>query len=170
MASPEDTRSLRSSAFFLLHRSSDLLARVEGRVFEIQAGVSYEQFMILLAIRSSEPPVKTSVIARKVQRKLTTVSAIVDRMEERGLVKRVKPLYNPTTAYISMTSRGKDKVVQGIKVGKALAEQLGSALSEPEVQELMRLLTKLRDHTLEGFGEGVTSIRSVPMGRKPDDI
>jgi hypothetical protein len=34
----------------------------------------------------------------------------------------------------------------------------------------MRLLTKLRDHTLEGLGEEVTSIHSLPMGAKPGDI
>jgi DNA-binding MarR family transcriptional regulator len=167
MASPEDTRSSRSSAFFLLHRYSDLLARIEGRVFESQAGVSYDQFVILLAIRSSEPPVSMSAIARKVQRRLTTVSGIVDRMEERRLVKRVRSLYNRRTVYISMTGRGKDKVAQGMKVGKALAEQMGSALSEPEVRDLVRLLTKLRDHAFEEFGGEVTSIHTRPVGRKP---
>jgi len=129
-----------------------LLTRVEEAAYSTRAGISYPQFLILITVESSEPPVSQTTISRRIHRNLNTISMIVDRMEKLGLVMRVRSEDDRRETHVSLTPLGKAKLAKAIEVGGALKQRLADVFSEKEIEDTMRLLAKFRDQILKELG------------------
>jgi DNA-binding MarR family transcriptional regulator len=130
-----------------------LLTKLEEKVYAAEAGISYPQFLVLVNVASSEPPVTQTTIARRIQRELNSVSMLVDRMERLGLVTKSRSEVDRRETHVALTPLGKKKLARAIEVGTALRERLGIAFSEEEAQEGIRLTTKLRNQILKELGQ-----------------
>jgi DNA-binding MarR family transcriptional regulator len=145
-------RESAQEALLLLHSLWGFLTKLEETTYASQAGISYQQALILITVESSEPPVTETTISKGIQRNLNSVSMMIDRMEKLGLVKRVRSEDDRRQVHISLTPLGRERLANAIEVGRALNERLGSALSEEELQETMRIMAKLRNQTLKEMG------------------
>lgn len=139
-------------AFLLLHNMMGLLTKVEETTYSNQAGISYPQFLILITVEASEPPVSQTTISKKIQRNLNTISMIVDRMEKLGLVRRVRSEDDRRETHVSLTPLGKEKLAKAIRVSAALKDRLSGALNSEELEEAARLMSKFRDQILKEMG------------------
>ena len=161
MAQRGQFRESAQAAFLLLHNIKAVLTKLEETTYASQAGLSHAQFLILITIEASEPPVTETGIAESIQRNLNTVSMILDRMEKLGVVKRVRSGSDRREVHVSITPLGRQKLVKGIEVGGALRERLGSAFSDEEIQDAMRLMGKMRNQILKEMGR-----EPIPMGER----
>ena len=70
-------------------------------------GVSPEQVGVLFVVQALGHKATPAAIARQIIRQPHTVSALVDRMSRRGLVKKVKDLDRKNLVRVVMTEKGK---------------------------------------------------------------
>jgi DNA-binding MarR family transcriptional regulator len=146
-------RESGQAAFLQLHSMLSLLTSLEEGAYLGKTGISYQQFQVLLAVQSGDPPVSQSFIARRVQHKLNSISMIADRMEKQGLISRVRSEDDRREVHVSLTSLGIEKLKQAVDVGVPLSERVASALTEVELNEMTRLMTKLKTQIFVEMGK-----------------
>lgn len=153
MGSAKRSNESAHAAFLLLHNVMGLLSRLEERTYSRDAGVSYQQFLILVTIASADPPVTQTTIANRLQRNLNSISMMVDRMERLGLVRRERSTIDRRETHVSVTSEGKARLEGALEVGRGLRDRLGGIFSETDMQDAMRLMTKLRNQVMMELGK-----------------
>ena len=109
-------------------------------------GVSPEQVGLLFVVQALGNKATPAAISRHIIRQPHTVSALVDRMAKRGLVKKVKDLDRKNLVRVVMTEKGKKTYELSTKRGP-IHRILGSM--EPKERKqfrdtLEKLLTKAR--------------------------
>jgi DNA-binding MarR family transcriptional regulator len=139
--------------FILLHNLHDEFAKLEDREYLKDIGISYQQFLVLITIQSSHPPVNQTVVAKKLRRNLNGISAIINRMVKQGLLIRKRSDVDRRQTMVSLTPQGQAKLENGIKTGNKLKERLASMLSEDDIQESAEILSKVRYLILKELGE-----------------
>ena len=144
MGSPKKFNDLVHATFLTFHSTSGLLMKLEERTYFNEASISFPQFLILMTVESSPPPVSQTTIARAINRGLNSVSMIIDRMEKQGLVVRTRSEEDRRESHITVTPQGKTALAGAIKVGGTLRERLGKSFEAEELEEWTRLLNKLK--------------------------
>jgi DNA-binding MarR family transcriptional regulator len=171
MARQKQFRESSHEAFLLLHNVQGLLTKLEETTYAAQAGISYQQYLILITVESSEPPVNQTTVAKAIQRNLNSISMIIDRMEKLGLVIRERSKDDRRETHLKLTALGRKKLAKAIEVGGALGERLGSALTEEDLQEGMRLMAKFRNQVLNEMGrEPITLASERPVRKRVLDV
>jgi DNA-binding MarR family transcriptional regulator len=74
-----------------------------------------------------------------------TITGIVDKLEERGFVERVRSKEDRREVLIAITQKGSSAFMKGEELHRRFVEKALSALDAPEVDDLVRLLRKLAD-------------------------
>jgi DNA-binding MarR family transcriptional regulator len=125
----------------------DLWLLFRAREKELQRyGVSPEQVGLLFVVQALGNKATPAALARHIIRQPHTVSALVDRMARRGLVKKVKDLDRKNLVRVVMTEKGKKTYELSTKRGPI--HRIMATLNEDEKKEfrefLERLLTKAR--------------------------
>jgi MarR family transcriptional regulator, organic hydroperoxide resistance regulator len=122
-------------------------AMFRSREKELQRyGVSPEQVGLLFVVQALGNKATPAALSRHIIRQPHTVSALVDRMARRGLVKKVKDLDRKNLVRVVMTEKGQKTYELSTKRGPI--HRILNSLSEDEkkvFKELLeRLLTKAR--------------------------
>src|SRR5512137_1455251 len=109
-------------------------------------GVSPEQVGLLFVVQALGNKATPAAISRHIIRQPHTVSALVDRMARRGLVKKVKDLDRKNLVRVVMTEKGQKTYELSTKRGPI--HRIMTTLSDEERKEfrtyLERLLLKAR--------------------------
>ncbi|MDD5700584.1 MAG: MarR family transcriptional regulator [Dehalococcoidales bacterium] len=109
-------------------------------------GVSPEQVGLLFVVQALGNKATPAAISRHIIRQPHTVSALVDRMARRGLVKKVKDLDRKNLVRVVMTEKGKKTYDLSTKRGPI--HRIMNSLNEEEKDAfrsyLQRLLEKAR--------------------------
>jgi len=109
-------------------------------------GVSPEQVSVLFVVQALGNKATPAAIARHIIRQPHTVSALVDRMSRRGLVKKVKDLDRKNLVRVVMTEKGKKTYEISTKRGPI--HRILSTLNEDEKKlfrsYLERVMAKAR--------------------------
>ncbi|MBE0431295.1 MAG: MarR family transcriptional regulator [Dehalococcoidia bacterium] len=143
-----DDRSLTIQALLLLHRTRDMLFNSEDRVFS-EFGLTAEQYTVLVAIKYFDDPVRPTDIGRWVGHKVNTVSMIVDRMVNAGLVRRLRDLPDRREVRLVITSKGEQAFKPATPAAWSLIDEIMSSLSDEEKRTLIKLLERVRDKALQ---------------------
>lgn len=125
----------------LLHQTRHATYRVLDKASR-QLGITLLQAVVLVMIENSSATITPAELSRQMYREHTTVSALVRRMEKKGLVRLVKDLDRKNLIRVEMTEQGRQlysTVIQGIGT-----RELASSLSEEEQQQLRSYLRRLR--------------------------
>ena len=117
-------------------------AMFRSREKELQRyGVSPEQVGLLFVVQALGNKATPAALARHIIRQPHTVSALVDRMARRGLVKKVKDLDRKNLVRVVMTEKGQKTYELSTKRGPI--HRIISSLSEEEKKVLRNLLERL---------------------------
>ena len=149
MARKAQFRESCQEAYLLLHNTKGLLTKLEETTYSRRAGISYQQYLVLITVESSEPPVSQTMISKSIQRNLNTISMMIDRMEKLGLVRRIRSEKDRREAHVSLTPLGKEKLAKAIEVGVALKERLCKTLTEVELREAVGIMGKFSNQILQ---------------------
>ena len=105
-------------------------------------GISPEQVGILFIVQALESKATPSEISRFIMRQPHTVSALIDRMEEKGYVKKYHDLEKKNLVRVAITPKGTEAYESSRKRGPI--HRIMGVLSEEERVQLKELLKKLQ--------------------------
>jgi MarR family transcriptional regulator, organic hydroperoxide resistance regulator len=135
--------------WILLTRARNLVFR--ARELELQRyGLTPEQALILNVVHNSLEKLTPAEMARLIFRKPHTVSAMLDRMEEKGLIKKTMDPNRKNMVRIVLTEKGHKAYEITTKRGP-IHRILGS-LSQVERDQLNRNLEKIVTLTADELG------------------
>ena len=144
---PEDWR--------LLFRTFKALDR--AREIELEKiGVTTIQADVLHALKTANEPVTPSKLSRWLYREPHTISGLINRMEEQGLVRKSKDLGKKNLVRVTLTKEGEQAYQQTL--GVKVYPKILSCLSKKELNSLKVYLDKLH----AGAFEAIKALQPLP--------
>ena len=118
----------------------------------LQYGITPPEASTLFAIQAIGYRATPAEISRWVLREAHSTSGLLDRMERKGLVRKVKDLERKNLVRVAITEKGQQIYFQTTK--RESIHRILSSLSEGKRQQLRAYLETLRDKALEELGIG----------------
>jgi DNA-binding MarR family transcriptional regulator len=141
----------------LLHQTTDAVLRARQKELD-QFGISVIEVGVLVVIQAIGEKATPSEISRRIFREPHSVSALLNRMEKKGLVKKTQDLDRKNLVRVSITEKGRqayDKSTRRKSIYRVI-----SSLSEEERQQLRSFLEKLRT---KAFKELTVEYKPPPL-------
>lgn len=132
----------------LLHHSADALAAVRAKeIAKFNITALEHRVLLQIPIMENTPGVKVtaSELSRWIFRNRSSLSALLARMEKRGLVRIVPQPGDKKSRIIKITEKGKELSEKGFNEGMTFVNRTISSLSEEERQQLWVIVRKLRN-------------------------
>jgi DNA-binding MarR family transcriptional regulator len=133
-----------ASVYLLIRQTADLTSqdleyelRTEGCVPEVQSA-------LLFIVKTLENRAAPSEISRLMLRQRHSTCRLIDRMVEKGLLKKTKDLDRKTMKRVSLTDKGEEALQKALLARKTI-ERIVGALSDKEINCLIGHLQKLRN-------------------------
>ena len=114
----------------------------QSKKAEHETGLTGPQLWAIKVIAESAP-IKVSDIARKMYLHPATVVGIIDRLETRGLVERIRSKTDRRVVEVRLTELGKDKVAQSPEVAQGLLVRGLEALPDKKLNNISNGLEQL---------------------------
>jgi len=127
--------------------------------------LSLPQLHLLALLKKRGSIVTTGEIGRDMVKSSQTITGLVDRLEEPGLVERVFDRRDRRKVWVRMTEKGERKLAEAFPVANRLAEELSSVLTDQELQDLQAKVEKLRSAAMGKLDGALTSSGSIAHGR-----
>lgn len=136
--------SLEQEAFLNLWRTYDRLRAVEDELFG-KYDLSAQQYNALRLLRGARPGMLSTLgLASRLISRAPDITRLLDKLEERGLIERVRLENNRRVVLVGITAAGLDLLDRlDEAVQQCHRRQLGH-LSRRELGDLIRLLKKAR--------------------------
>jgi len=120
-------------------------------------GLSLPQLHLLSVLKGAGETLTTGEISRAMVRQSQTMTGLLDRLEEPGLVERVFDRRDRRKTWVRLTEKGERKLEEASPVATGLAEELSSVLTDQELQELQATVEKLRGAAMDRLDAVLTS-------------
>jgi MarR family 2-MHQ and catechol resistance regulon transcriptional repressor len=98
-------------------------------------------------------PLPVNVIGAKVLLTSGSITASIDRLEARGLVKRTRHPIDRRTFLVALTPQGRDKIGPASRAHAKRMTRLVCVLTPDEQHELVRLMKKLGKHAMATYAK-----------------
>ena len=120
--------SAEQEAFLSLWRTYDRLRALEDELFA-QFELTPQQYNVLRVLRAAYPePLPTLLVAERLVSRAPDITRMIDKLEQRELVRRDRPAHNRRTVLIAITD-----------AGLALVETIAEPLRECHARQLGHL-------------------------------
>jgi len=126
-----------------------------------QMGLTIPQAGVLHFLATSKEPLTPMKLSRQMNRQPHTVSALLTRMEDQGLVNTTKDLQRKNWVRVSLTKKGEEAFKR--QLGARTSLNAISCLSENEIDTLHTTCKKLRV-------KGIELIRQMQRGPYSDPL
>ena len=143
------TEDQEQDLWFLLTHTRYAIYRAREKELQ-RYGVSPEQVGLLFVVQALGNKATPAAISRHIIRQPHTVSALVDRMARRGLVKKVKDLDRKNLVRVVMTEKGLKTYELSSKRGPI--HRILNTLSEDEKKVFKDLLERLLSKARKEIG------------------
>lgn len=117
--------------------------------------LSLPQLHLLSVLKQEGGILTTGEIGRAMVKASQTITGLVDRLEEPGLVERVFDRSDRRKTWVRLTKKGERKLEETMPVANRLAEEISSALTEKELRELQVKNEKLRTAAMARLAEAL---------------
>jgi DNA-binding MarR family transcriptional regulator len=131
----------------LIYTVSAIMRKASDRALA-PMGLSVAQTPVLVVLREAGRPMMITEIARSLHLETPSVTTMVDRLSDRGLVERAKDPKDRRKALVALTRKGRNLVESIREPGRQLEEEMFGALNSAERKTLRTLLKKFRDANL----------------------
>ena len=112
-------------------------------------GVSVAQAPVLVILLEAGHPITISEVARRLYLETPSITTMVDRLADRGLVERLKDRKDRRKTLVQLTKEGKRLVESIREPGDQLQEEMFGVLGRRERETLRTILQKLRDRNAD---------------------
>ena len=124
---------------FSLYAASRLVTKCYQPVLD-QLGITYPQYLVLMVLWENDE-VSLSWISEKLKLQSNTLTPLLKRMEEMGLLSRVRSQTDERSIIVSLTKKGKDLKLEAPLLQNQLVNHIG--ITADEAKEMHTLLNKL---------------------------
>ena len=125
----------------VLWKAAKAVEKVD-KVSIAQTGLGLSDFAIMEALLH-KGPLPINQIGEKVLLTSGSMTAAVNRMESRGLVKRIQDPSDGRSFYVHLTKKGRRTIKDAYTKHEINLEKIAYILSDTERRELVRLLKKI---------------------------
>ncbi|HKQ86327.1 MAG TPA: MarR family transcriptional regulator [Candidatus Acidoferrales bacterium] len=156
----EEERAL--SAFINFLRAADsVVARLDAQIE--MGGLTHGQFAVLEALLHLGP-LNQCEVARKLLRSGGNVTVVIDNLEKRGWVRRVRQKEDRRMVVVSLTPAGR-RLISAIFPSHARAITAEMSRLSPEEQETLRVLCRKLGGAASSFATATPVTRTEPRAR-----
>ena len=134
---------------YLVKRAHSLILDVMEPVIE-QRGFSFIQYVVLSCLRDGIA-VNPKDICTQYRHDSGALTRVIDQLAERGLLDRVRRDRDRRKVELQLTAAGRDTIESLIPLVVGKLNEILTDFSKAEVQDLLRLLTKLNTTLHERF-------------------
>jgi len=134
-----DAIKLENQLCFPLYAASRLVTKCYQPVLD-SLGITYPQYLVLMVLWETDS-VSLTVLSQKLMLQSNTLTPLLKRMQETGLVERVRSLKDERSIVISLTEKGSTLKEKAPVLRAQLGDNLGVSLEE--INQLKSLLDKL---------------------------
>lgn len=106
-------------------------------------GITMKQYNVMRILKGAGEPITTSVIRERLLDKMSDASRMVERLHQRGLVKRNTSPVDKRLVDVELSEEGK-RVLKEMELVNGQIDSILKGLNEEEVQQLSELLDKIR--------------------------
>lgn len=144
----KQTRPFRSpyhEAAMGLLRTADVLRRRFEALFE-PYGITSQQYNVLRILRGARPdPLPTMEVAERMIERTPGITRLVDRLEEKGLVRRERSREDRRRVLCSITAEGLDLLEELDDPVDRADREVVQMLDEDEARRLVGYLDRIRE-------------------------
>jgi DNA-binding MarR family transcriptional regulator len=155
----------------IFHQTYDILTRCEENVIS-ETGITNQQLLVLWLMEfmtaSSDTPIIITDLAPSLFRSINSISSIIYRMEENGLVEKVRDLKDRRAIRLKITPKGEETFNTALKPSRALIKRVFSTFTDEERETLLHLLKKMKDKVIEEYG--IDEVKIDPELSNQDNI
>ena len=142
-----DHQDIQHRVWINWYHTGGLVAKYADTSLIKVRGLSYQQFLVLIVMKKLGENANATEMAKLLDKNTNTLSTILDRMEEKGLVKKIRDTQDRRLVWAIMTPKGKDKLAATTKASLVVFEKLTSCFSKEELEKFDTLLEKLMKNT-----------------------
>jgi DNA-binding MarR family transcriptional regulator len=110
-------------------------------------GLSFQQFLVLVVMNAMGDTANATEMAKRLDKNTNTLSTILDRMEEKGLVKKSRDTKDRRLVWAVMTEKGKEKLTATKKLAIEIFDKLSECFSAEETKTFDTQIQKLMKQT-----------------------
>jgi DNA-binding MarR family transcriptional regulator len=137
--SPEELRAWR-----LFFESALALIDVLGKELEEAAGIPMRWYDVLVQLEESPQGISMNLLAERVLHSKSGFTRVVDRMEEEGLVSRVRPEHDRRTILVVLTDKGAETMQRARRYHRdGIERHFSRHLTDADIRGLTRALEKV---------------------------
>ena len=135
------------SESWLMYGVSSIVRKASDRVLA-PLGLSIAQMPVLVVLRDAKHPIMITEVARRLYLETPSATTMIDRLSERGLVKRVDDAKDRRKTLVALTKKGERLVESVCEPYKHLHEEMFGVLDDDERENLTATLQKFHDANL----------------------
>src|SRR4051794_12781320 len=140
--SPERLRAWR-----LYFESALALHDVLDAELERDAGISLRWYDALVHLEETPDGLRMNELAERILYSKSGFTRVVDRLEEAGLVRRIRPVNDRRSILVVLTDAGRDTMEQARRRHRhAIEQHFSRHLSDTDIKALARALEKISAH------------------------
>ncbi|WP_064801174.1 MULTISPECIES: MarR family winged helix-turn-helix transcriptional regulator [Rhizobium] len=149
MEIPEEEKRLEKQLCFAVYATAHAFTRAYKPILD-RVGLTYPQYLVMLVLwERSALPVKT--IGEQLDLDSGTLSPLLKRLEQSGLIKRIRDLRDERQVIVSLTPKGEAMKGEVDKIMTAIGKAAGCTIEE--MAEMRDMLHRLRAN-LSRVGDG----------------
>jgi DNA-binding MarR family transcriptional regulator len=127
--------------------------------------LSLPQLHLLAILKKADGLVTTGEIGRAMVKASQTITGLVDRVEEPGLVERVFDRRDRRKTWVRITEKGERKLAEALPVFNRLVDEIFSVLTDQDLQDVQAKVGKLKNAAMDKLAGTLTSGGSIAHGR-----
>ena len=140
MEIPDDEKRLEKQLCFAVYATAHAFTRAYKPILD-KVGLTYPQYLVMLVLwEKAELPVKT--IGEQLDLDSGTLSPLLKRLEQSGLIKRTRDSRDERQVIVSLTPKGRSMKSEASSIMIAIGKAAGCTLEE--LVEIRGALHKLR--------------------------
>ena len=144
MSSPSPERLRAWRLFF--ESALALLDLLDGELQE-HVGIPMRWYDVLVQLEESPEGIRMNALADRILYSKSGFTRVVDRMEEAGLVRRVRPEDDRRSILVALTDQGAEKLEQARRHHRdGIEHHFSRHLTEADIKALTRALEKVSAH------------------------
>jgi MarR family transcriptional regulator, organic hydroperoxide resistance regulator len=142
MEIPEEEKRLENQLCFAVYSTAHAFTRAYKPILD-KVGLTYPQYLVMLALwEKSEQPVKA--IGEQLDLDSGTLSPLLKRLEQNGLIKRTRDSRDERQVIVSLTEKGRAMRSEIDTIMSAIGQAAGCTLEE--MKTIRGLLRGLRSN------------------------
>jgi DNA-binding MarR family transcriptional regulator len=134
-------------AWRLFFESALALVDVLGAELEEEAGIPLRWYDVLVQLEESPQGIPMNELAERILYSKSGFTRVVDRMEEAGLVRRVRPEHDRRSILVVLTEDGDETKERARRYHRdGIERHFARYLSEAQIKSLTRALEEISAH------------------------